>query len=68
MENDMVKRLMWSGLLAGLGAAANILVNRTAIYSGPRANFYNWHVVRIFIVGCRCAGLCQQRAARRGFT
>jgi hypothetical protein len=30
MENDMVKRLMWSGLLAGLGAAANILVNRTA--------------------------------------
>jgi hypothetical protein len=30
MENDMVKRLMWSGLLAGLGAAASIGVQRTA--------------------------------------
>jgi hypothetical protein len=30
MDNDMVKRLMWSGLLASLGALANILVNRAA--------------------------------------
>jgi hypothetical protein len=30
MENDMVKRLMWSGLLAGLGALANVLANRAA--------------------------------------
>jgi hypothetical protein len=30
MENDMVKRLMWSGLLAGLGALANVAVNRAA--------------------------------------
>jgi hypothetical protein len=30
MQNDMVKRLMWSGLLAGLGAAASIAVQRTA--------------------------------------
>lgn len=26
----MVKRLMWSGLLAGLGAMASIAANRTA--------------------------------------
>jgi hypothetical protein len=30
MENEMVKRLMWSGLLAGLGALASTLVQRTA--------------------------------------
>jgi hypothetical protein len=30
MQNDMVKRLMWSGLLAGLGAAASIGVQRAA--------------------------------------
>jgi hypothetical protein len=30
MENEMVKRLMWSGLLAGLGAASGMLVQRTA--------------------------------------
>ena len=24
MENDLVKRLMWSGLLAGIGALASI--------------------------------------------
>jgi hypothetical protein len=30
MENDMVKRLMWSGLLAGLGVLSSILAQRTA--------------------------------------
>ena len=30
MENDMVKRLMWSGLLAGLGALASIGAQRAA--------------------------------------
>jgi hypothetical protein len=30
MESDIVKRLMWSGLLAGLGALASIATLRTA--------------------------------------
>jgi hypothetical protein len=30
MENDMVKRLMWSGLLAGVGALVSIVANRLA--------------------------------------
>jgi hypothetical protein len=30
MEGDLVKRLMWSGLLAGLGVLANIATIRTA--------------------------------------
>jgi hypothetical protein len=30
MDNDMVKRLMWSGLLAGVGALAAIASNRVA--------------------------------------
>ncbi|HVS28014.1 MAG TPA: hypothetical protein VHE14_00565 [Solirubrobacteraceae bacterium] len=30
MENDLVKRLMWSGLLAGLGAVAAMATNRAA--------------------------------------
>jgi hypothetical protein len=30
MENDMVKRLMWSGLLAGCGALASILAHNLA--------------------------------------
>jgi len=30
MENEMVKRLMWSGLLAALGALASIAANRAA--------------------------------------
>ena len=29
-ENDMVKRLLWSGLLAGLGALASIATTRVA--------------------------------------
>jgi len=30
MENDLVKRLMWSGLLAGCSAVASIAANRAA--------------------------------------
>jgi hypothetical protein len=30
MENDLVKRLMWSGLLAGIGALATMATQRTA--------------------------------------
>ena len=29
-DNDMVKRLVWSGLLAGIGALASILTTRAA--------------------------------------
>jgi hypothetical protein len=29
-DNDMVKRLMWSGLLAGLGALASIATTKAA--------------------------------------
>jgi hypothetical protein len=30
MDNDLVKRLMWSGLLAGVGALSTIVANRIA--------------------------------------
>jgi hypothetical protein len=30
MENELVKRLVWSGMLAGLGALASILSARLA--------------------------------------
>ena len=30
MGNDMTKRLMWSGLLAGVGALTTIVANRIA--------------------------------------
>jgi len=30
MDNALVKRLLWSGLLAGLGALTTIVVNRLA--------------------------------------
>jgi hypothetical protein len=30
MQNEVVKRLMWAGLLAGLGAAASVTVQRVA--------------------------------------
>lgn len=30
MQNDLVKRLMWSGLIAGFGALASILAQRAA--------------------------------------
>jgi hypothetical protein len=31
MENEMVKRLVWSGLLAATGALASIVANRAAV-------------------------------------
>jgi hypothetical protein len=31
MENEIVKRLAWSGLLAATGALAALLANRTAV-------------------------------------
>jgi hypothetical protein len=37
MENDMVKRLMWSGLLAGLGALASVVTTRLAATIWRRA-------------------------------
>ena len=37
MDNDMVKRLMWSGLLAGLGALASIATSRVAATIWRRA-------------------------------
>jgi len=30
MENDVIKRLMWSGLLAGAGALASVVAHRLA--------------------------------------
>ena len=30
MDNDLVKRLMWTGLLAGTGAIVSIVANRLA--------------------------------------
>jgi len=30
MESDLIKRLMWSGLLAGLGALSSLIAQRTA--------------------------------------
>lgn len=30
MENDVIKRLMWSGLLAGIGALASVVAHRVA--------------------------------------
>jgi hypothetical protein len=37
MENEMVKRLIWSGLLAGLSALSSIVVQRTAAMIWRRA-------------------------------
>ena len=30
MDNDVVKRLMWAGLLAGIGALSTVVANRVA--------------------------------------
>jgi hypothetical protein len=30
MDNELVKRLMWSGMLAGIGALSTIVANRIA--------------------------------------
>jgi hypothetical protein len=37
MDNDMVKRLVWSALLAGLGAVASIATTRLAAVIWRRA-------------------------------
>jgi hypothetical protein len=37
MQNDMVKRLVWSGLLAGLGAIASIATTKIAAAIWRRA-------------------------------
>ena len=37
MENDMVKRLIWSGLLAALGAIASIATTKLAVVIWRRA-------------------------------
>lgn len=37
MDNDTVKRLMWSGLLAGIGALASIATSRVAALIWRRA-------------------------------
>ena len=37
MDNEHVKRLMWSALLAGLGALASILTTRAAAMIWRRA-------------------------------
>jgi hypothetical protein len=36
MQNQMVKQLMWSGLLAGVGALTTIVANRLAEMIGLR--------------------------------
>ena len=37
MSNEVVKRLMWSGLLAGLGAVASVIVQHMATTIWRRA-------------------------------
>jgi hypothetical protein len=37
VESDLVKRLMWSGLLAGIGALASIATQRLAALIWMRA-------------------------------
>ena len=31
MRNDVARRLMWSGLLAGVGALSSVVANRIAV-------------------------------------
>ncbi len=37
MDNEMVKRLVWSALLAGLGALASVITTRVAATIWRRA-------------------------------
>jgi hypothetical protein len=37
MDNDVVKRLLWAGLLAGLGALASVLTTKVATAIWRRA-------------------------------
>jgi hypothetical protein len=36
-DNDMVKRLLWAGLLAGLGALASVVTTKVAALIWRRA-------------------------------
>jgi hypothetical protein len=36
-DNDMVKRLLWAGLLAGIGALASVATSRAAAVIWRRA-------------------------------
>jgi hypothetical protein len=36
-DNDVVKRLMWAGLLAGIGALASVLTTKAATQIWRRA-------------------------------
>jgi hypothetical protein len=36
MQNELVKRLMWSGLLAGVGALSTIVAQRLATFVWQR--------------------------------
>lgn len=36
MDNDIVKRLVWSGMLAGVGAIASIVSTRVAAFAYRR--------------------------------
>lgn len=36
MENELVKRLLWSGLLAGVGALSTIVATRIATFIWER--------------------------------
>jgi hypothetical protein len=36
-DNEMVKRLLWAGLLAGLGALASVLTSKVAALIWRRA-------------------------------
>jgi len=36
-DNDVVKRLLWAGLLAGLGALASVVTSRVAALIWRRA-------------------------------
>jgi hypothetical protein len=36
-DNDVVKRLLWAGLLAGLGALASVVTTKTAAVIWRRA-------------------------------
>lgn len=37
MNNDIVKKLIWSGLLAGTGALASVAAHRAAVIIWERA-------------------------------
>ena len=37
MQNDIVKKLVWSGLIAATGAVANIAAYRVAVFIWERA-------------------------------